>query len=133
MKESEYGLQLAICNYLKVQYPDVLFRSDLGGIRLTPGLARKAKSIQCNRGFPDLFIPEPRIDPTGVPFCGLFLEIKVDGTKIYKRDGFTFTTPHIKEQSETLEILRGKGYWARFGIGFDKCKEMIDWYLGLEI
>ena len=132
-KETEYSLQLAICNYLKVQYPDVMFRSDLGGIRLTPGLAAKAKSLQHGRGFPDLFIPEPRLDPTGWPLYGLFVEIKVEGTKIHKKDGINFTTPHIREQAEMLVNLTSKGYFARFGIGFDKCKELIDWYLSLKV
>ena len=128
-QQTEYGLQLVLCNYIKMQYPDVIFRSDLGGIRLTPGLARKAKSLQQGRGFPDLFIPEPRRDFTGLPFYGFFLEIKVKG--IYKKDGVSFVSEHVEEQARMLELLREKGYWARFGIGFDKCKEMIDNYLGL--
>ena len=35
---NEYLLQLEICNYLNEQYPDIVFISDLSGIRLPIGL-----------------------------------------------------------------------------------------------
>jgi hypothetical protein len=28
-----------------------------------------------------------------------------------------------------LEHLNKLGYFARFGVGFDQCKRIIDWYL----
>lgn len=133
-KETEYSLQLVICNYLKLQYPDVLFRSDLGGIRLTLGLARKAKAIQHSKGFPDLFICEPRefINTQEVykVYYGMFLEIKVDD--VFRKNG-NYVSSHVKEQDEVLAFLRSKGYFACFGIGFDKSKELIDKYLSLPV
>ena len=59
---------------------------------------------------------------------GLYLEIKKDGEKLTKKDG-SWRTPHIAEQAEALEKLRAKGYRAEFGVGFDRCKKIIDEYL----
>lgn len=126
-QQTEYGLQLALCNYIKYQYPDVIFRSDLGGIRLTPGLARKAKSIQQGRGFPDLFICEARYDiRSDLTYFGLFIEVKVK--PIYKKNG-DFVSEHVAEQNDVINKLNQKGYLASFGVGFEDCKDMIDGYL----
>lgn len=61
-------------------------------------------------------------------YFGLYIEIKKDGEKLTKKDG-SWRTPHIAEQAEMLEKLRQAGYRAEFGIGFEKCKLIIDDYL----
>ena len=80
-----------------------------------------------------MFIAEPRLVfkedlPFGTNYNGLFIEIKKEGTKLYKKDN-TFTTPHIQEQWGCILGLQRKGYMADFGIGFDECKTLIDQYL----
>lgn len=121
---SEESIQIAICNYIKYQYPKVLFNTDLSGIKLTIGQATKVKKMRSGRAWPDIFIAEPSISQ-----YGLFIELKNDGQKLFKKDGITPINDHVKEQMEMLKLLRNKGYEAEFAIGFDDAKRIIDHYL----
>jgi hypothetical protein len=127
----EYQICKDIAIYMRLQYPTVLFHFDLAGLNLSRAQAGMMKAIQGNRGFPDLFIAESRLIndlPYRKYYFGLFIEVKVEGTKLYKRN-FEAVTPHIEEQLEFHDILRLKGYKCEFGIGWDNCKEIIDLYL----
>lgn len=128
MNESQ--LQVMVAEYLRVQYPDVLFHSDFGsGIKLTPGQAIKQKRQNGGRrAWPDMFIAEPRVKIQEPVNFGLFIEIKKDGTRIYKKDG-SFASEHIEEQAKQLALLQSKGYRAKFAVGFEQAKEIIDEYL----
>lgn len=153
---SEHSLYEQIARYLQLQYPDVIYRFDIAAdLKLTPGQAAKHKRLHPERGYPDLFIAEPKevkvktalgdeyslveIKTLG----GLYVEIKKDGTKL-KRDkdakkilkGETkirkkgdWWDKHIEEQAQMLEKLRAKGYKAEFGVGLEECKRVIDKYL----
>lgn len=149
MRESD--LQILVADYIRIKYPKVLFHSDFGsGIRLTKGQAIKQKRQNGGRrGWPDLFIAEPKhiwdTDKTlGVRIgfadngetvlysqivAGLFIELKKDGTRLYKKDG-SWATEHIAEQAETLQALKDRGYEAYFAVGFKEAKKIIDEYLG---
>ena len=126
----EYQTCVAIAMYIKCQYPTVLFRFDLAGLNLSKAQAGMNKAIQCMRGYPDLFIMEPRGEN-----AGLFLEIKAEGTRIYKAGKFhvqcggEMATDHLAEQAETLNKLRAKGYACYFAVGFDDARYRIDQYL----
>ena len=134
---SEQELQIQVAQYLRLQYPNVLFHSDYGsGVKLT---ARQA-SIQKRqnggqRGWPDMFIAEPMFDAkmpedAALAFMpGLFLELKKEGTRLFKKDG-SYASEHIREQDEVMDRLRNKGYTATFACGFDEAKMIIDDYLG---
>lgn len=133
---TESDLQTQVADYLRLQYPDVMFHSDFGsGIKLTPGQAVKQKRQNGGRrAWPDMFVAEPKIDgdDCGNIFeCrgGLFLELKKDGTRLKKKNG-EWANNHIAEQAEVLEELRSRGYCAEFAIGFDEAKKIIDEYLG---
>lgn len=119
----EYQICKDIALYMKLQYPDVLYHFDLAGLNLSKAQSGMMKAIQLHRGFPDLFIAEPKNG-----YCGLFIEVKAEGTKLYKKN-FEAATPHITEQSEFMDALRIKGYKCEFGVGWDNCKEIIDNYL----
>ena len=119
----EENLQIAVCNYLRAQYPKVLFNSDLSGIKLTMGQAVKAKKLRSSKGFPDLVIYEPRGN-----YHALFLELKREGEKILNKKG-DLKTDHLKEQEEVIQKLCVKGYLACFAVGFDEAKKIIDLYL----
>ena len=138
---SEHNLYEQIARYLQLQYPDVIYRFDVGAdLKLTMGQAAKHKRLHPERGYPDLFIAEPKNIKVKTALGngyslvetktlgGLYLEIKKDGEKLTKKDG-SWRTPHITEQAEALEKLRAKGYKAEFGIGFSECKQIIDGYL----
>lgn len=110
---SESDLQIQVAEYLRLQYPDVMFHSDFGsGIKLTPGQAVKQKRQNGGRrAWPDMTIAEVRIDEcvdardyesphfhttspglyiSGIEYgeektiwAGLYLELKKEGEKIY--------------------------------------------------
>jgi hypothetical protein len=120
---SEKSLHRAVCDYIRLQYPNVMFNSDMSGIRLTMGQAVQAKSLRSNQGFPDIVIYEPR--------CGynaLFIELKREGERVFKKDGSP-ATPHIAEQADCILRLHDRGYDACFAVGFDQAKQIIDQYL----
>ena len=121
MKKEE-SLQIQICTYLKLQYPNVVFFSDASGIRLTIGQAVKAKKMRSGRAIPDLFIAEPRGQ-----YSGLFLELK--SVSIYKKNGELKADSHLFEQRDMLNVLMSKGYQCHFGCGFEHTKNKIDHYL----
>lgn len=60
MTESE--LQVMVADYIRLQYPNVLFHSDFGsGVKLTKGQAIKQKRQNGGRrAWPDMFIAEAR-------------------------------------------------------------------------
>lgn len=119
----EYQICKNIAIYMRLQYPNVIFHFDLAGLNLSRAQAGMMKAIQGGRGWPDLFIAEPRDI-----FKGLFIEIKPEGTKIYNKKSLP-ATPHLKEQEDCLFRLENNEYAAKFGVGFDECKNLIDDYL----
>lgn len=123
---SEAELHKKVADYLRLQYPHILFHSDTGsGMKLTPGQARAQARLQGNRrAWPDVFIAQPI-----APHHGLFIELKREGTKIYKRNGEMVANEHIQEQAMVLEDLEYMGYQAHFACGFDEAKTIIDGYL----
>lgn len=134
MTVSERALYKQIAQYLQLQYPNAIYRFDLAAdMKLTAGQASRHKVLHPHRGYPDLFIAEPRtVSRMGDKYfyAGLFLELKRDGVKILKRDGELVADKHIREQHELLEELESRGYMATFAVGFDQAKQIIDEYLG---
>ncbi len=123
MKEND--LHLAICNYIKLQYKGIIFTSENSGLRVFWKQAKMLKKTRSCSGLPDIWILEPRKG-----YHGLLLEIKREGTKIYKKDGDMRKDAHLKEQEEILHQLKQKGYMAEFVVGFDNAKAILDFYLG---
>nr|DAK38422.1 MAG TPA: Nuclease [Caudoviricetes sp.] len=127
---SEHNLYEQIARYLQQQYPDVIYRFDIAvDLKLTPGQAAKHKRLHPTRGYPDLFIAEPQFGERYCKSLGLYMEIKTESNSPYKKDGTFKKDKHLEEQAEMLENLRARGYRAEFGVGFDKCKQIIDEYL----
>lgn len=138
MRKTEENLHLKICDYLRKNYPDVLFRTDFSsGMKMNPGQAAKHKKFQKSRAWPDLFIAKSGV----VEFKedgliahlrknGIFLELKADGVKLYKKDGTLRKNKHIEEQAEILDKLNESGYYARFAVGYDEAIQIITDYLG---
>lgn len=127
---TELELQMQVADYLRLQYPDVLFHSDFGsGIKLTKGQAVKQKRLQGGRrAWPDMFVAEVR-SLGDKYYHGLFIELKKGGTRIFKKNGTLVSDAHICEQFDMLEQLRQRGYVAEFACGFDEAKKIIDGYL----
>ena len=131
---TELELQAQVADYIRLQYPNVLFHSDFGsGIKLTMGQAAKQKRLQGGRrAWPDMFIAKQRTlasDGDKYYYAGLFIELKKDGVRLQKKNG-DGANDHIKEQAEVLDELCKNGYAATFAIGFYEAKKIIDEYLG---
>lgn len=118
----EDSLQIAICTYIKMQYPGVVLTHDASGYRLSKGMAAKSKRMRSNDKIPDLMIFEPKGG-----FHALLIEIKAKS--IYKKNGELLKNDHVAEQAKTLEKLRKKGYCAEFAQSFEEAKELIDTYM----
>lgn len=143
MRQYESSLQMRVAEYLCRQYPDVQFHSDFGsGVKLSKIQAvTQLRQNGYRRGWPDMFIAEPKIETAIHPrygfgggvknaiFHGLFLELKKEGTRMRKKNG-DWASEHIAEQAEVLLKLRKAGYAAEFAIGFDEAVRIIDKYLG---
>ena len=138
MRKTEENLHLKICDYLRKNYPDVLFRTDFSsGMKMTPGQAAKHKKFQKSRAWPDLFIAESGVVKfkegnliVNLRKNGMFLELKADSVKLYKKDGTLRKNKHIEEQAEMLEKLRNGNYYAEFAIGYEDAIKQIHEYLG---
>lgn len=124
MMGREAFLHGMVCDYLRLQYPNVLFRTDFAaGIKMTVGQATKHKRLQAVRAWPDLFIAEPH-----GKYHGLFIELKADGTKLRNKSN-TYATPHLREQAVVLAKLKDRGFEAVFAVGFEEARYIIDNYL----
>lgn len=120
-KQKEENLQLAICKYIKLQYPSSIFSCDLAsGLRLPIHIGAKHKAMRSSRGLPDLFIAQSREKveyrevklfkdeeykkAEVVKYCGLFIELKrEDVVLIRPKDAKVITKGEKK--------LRLKGDW----------------------
>lgn len=124
---TERSVHNAVCKYLKLQYPNVMFLSDFGaGLHMTPGNAQLQNKQKSDHSFPDLMIFEQRGG-----YGGLFIEIKKDDS-IFLKDGCTLKKDeHLFDQQRCMEELVKRGYFAQFGCGFDRIKSIIDFYLSL--
>ena len=120
MKKEE-SLHIAVCNYLRLQYPDVIFTSESAGVRLTIGQAVKVKKMRSGDKLPDLWILEPK-----GKYSGLLIELKAGSP--YKKNGQP-KTPHFAQQLKTIERLNKKGYLAIACASFDETKQNIDSYM----
>ena len=120
---TEKQLHKQVCGYIKLQYQKVIFISDMSGLKTSIGVAVQMKALRSSRAIPDLIILHPSNG-----FAGLIIEIKVNVSDVYKKNGMIKTNQHILEQSEMLKRLSSLGYVAEFGIGFDDCKQIIDSY-----
>jgi hypothetical protein len=125
-KQTEGQLQMAVCNYIRTQYPNVLFISDLSsGMKLPIHVAARNTHLRSNRGMPDLMILESRNG-----FFGLMLELKAEGKSPFLKDGVTLSSnEHIREQAAILQKLREQLYIAAFAVGFEQARQIIDNYL----
>ena len=125
--EQEYDLQVAITDYLRVVFPYIIFRSDLGGVRLSKGAAIKVKRIQKSRGFPDLSICASMIG-----YSGLYLELKPSKDDVFIKSRerlINGKASHLLEQCAVLMQLREQGYAADLVFGYTETVDSISEYL----
>lgn len=126
---SESTLHEMVCDYLRLRYPYVIFLTDsAAGMKLTMGQAIKRKRLNSSRALPDIFIAHP----VSV-YHGLWLELKREGTVIYKKDGSLRSDEHLREQAIMMNKLELLGYEAQFAVGFEQARIAIDDYFARNI
>lgn len=114
-----------VCNYIKMQYPDVIFMSEPSGMFTKSWKQRKSlATLRSGKGLPDLWVMEPNQH-----HHGLILELKAENASPYKKNGELRSNEHLEEQVLMLARLRAKGYWAAFAAGFDQARCQIDHYM----
>jgi len=131
MNEAQEQKQLL--NWVKIQYPNLLYTEDLGGIKLTIGQAKKVKASRARRGHPDMMFQKVFSGYTGtIDYCGLAIEFKRKGETIVKRNGELYKNDHLKEQYDYLLALRREGWFTCFAVGFLDAQRIIKAYLSNE-
>ena len=110
--ESEANQQEIVVKYLKLAYPDALYCASAGGMWTSDSQRIKMARTGYVKGFPDLFIYEPRGE-----YHGLAIEMKkVKGSKIEP------------EQVQWQEQLRNRGYASYICKGNEEAIKVIDEY-----
>jgi hypothetical protein len=123
-RRHEEQLQLAVCKYIKLAYPDVIFFTDASGLRLSKSQAGKQKAMRSEGAHVDLYILEPRLS-----YHGLILELKADNNSPFLKNGELSKDQHVMDQAKTLDRLKNKGYLAQFSVGLVQTMDTIDEYL----
>jgi len=109
-KESSY--QIALVNYLKLQYPNILFTGGFAGDKLGLLAAIRRKKMGYIAGTPDLFIAEPRNNKHGI-----WLEMKKEGGTL---------SPN---QKEFIKKAIDRNYEVLICYNFNEARDKIDKYL----
>jgi hypothetical protein len=126
---AENDIYRLIAQHLRQFYRSTPFHFDLSGINNTSRYSRGLyKGLNGDAGYPDLFVAA-KSHPDFGDYMGLYIEVKVDGTHIRKRDGSLVADDHIRDQAEWIKRLNTAGYYAAFGIGYSSCKDLIDEYM----
>jgi hypothetical protein len=110
--ESEANQQEIVIKYLRLAYPNLLYCASAGGMRTSYLQAVKMKRTGYVKGFPDLFIYEPRGG-----FFGLAIEMKKEKGGV--------ASP---EQKRWQEQLRNRGYASYICKGNEEAIKVIDEY-----
>jgi hypothetical protein len=110
--ESESNQQEIVVKYLCLAYPEALYCASAGGMRTSYLQAIKMKRTGYVKGFPDLFIYEPRGE-----FHGLAIEMKKEKGGV--------ASP---EQKRWQEQLRNRGYCSYICKGNEEAIKVIDEY-----
>lgn len=116
MGQNELKVQIAVVNWIKWNFPEMLYCASAGGMRTTLSVAKKMKASGYVKGVPDLQL----MHPTNI-HNGMFIELKAD-KKSYA----------TKEQKIWIEKLNQRGYYAVICKGFDHAIEEITNYLNEE-
>lgn len=141
-RRTEENDQVWLVKYVKENYPEAIIECDYAaGLNLTNSQRIKMIGMRSDRGMPDVRIYYPSRG-----YHGLMIELKKEGVKIYKRDGVTLRKApytnrykrngriyirrgdHNEEQAATLQKFEKLGYCARYAIGRDHAKELVDRY-----
>ena len=120
-------LQRAVIEYCELQYNITPICMGTEG-KKSAFEQFKFKWMGGRKGVSDLFIPV-----VNSQFSGLFLELKRDGAKIYKKDGSLYASnkKHHERQLDFIKQVVSSGYYGEMCIGFEYTKAIIDHYMNI--
>lgn len=127
MIRAEEAHQTAICTYLKLQYPNVIFHVDNGSAKKRTFVEQNVmRKQQYKPGYPDITI----LHPVG-KWHALLLEIKKDWQEIHYKDGTLKpgNDDHFYIQQDFMSELTNRGYIAQFTWSIEYSKVVIDNYM----
>jgi len=122
-RKIEQQYQIAVVNYLRSAYPDVLFTIAPSGMKLSIGLAKKFKALGYKAGTPDLMVFKPYCKDNKPLYHALFIELKTPKT-VWSSKGII-----SEEQKDFIERLRALNYRAEVCYGSEEAFKVIDEYL----
>jgi hypothetical protein len=118
MKKEDY-LQIAVADYLRMQYPKVLFTHVANERQTSKMRGYKLKRMGVRAGMSDTLIFKSKYSNGSITpdYVGLAIELKIEPNK------------PTKEQLEVLKQLFDNGWKTAVCYSFDEAKEIIDNYL----
>jgi len=127
---TESKVQSKVSKWLRHNHPLLYFQTDFAaGLHLPINIA----TIRASQA-PDMKVLDITILKARKPYHGLVIELKKDGESPFLKDGITLkSNNHLRSQNQSIEILRGDGYYATFSVGFDETILVIERYLSLPI
>jgi hypothetical protein len=132
MASKEKNIHLQVCEWIKTHYPEVIFTSDMSGLRVSIGLAIQMKRQRSSNAIPDLIILHPKIvirDGKSYQYNALLIELKREDERVWLKDNSVTSDPHRAEQFRMLQELNKLGYFATFACGLKEATAIIDDYL----
>jgi hypothetical protein len=133
---AEDTLHIAICEYLELQYPNVLFYHTPNEGKKSAFERFKASKLRVLSGVSDLVIVEPKWkiheDWDELLYHGLYLEIKAKTQVISPKQGKVSFKVGKTSDNQRLFMTKAnaKGYLALVAEGFEAAKQILDDYLG---
>lgn len=115
-RNPEWDLQVRFVEYLEKEMPNVLFCASIAGVWLGHRLGNYCKMAGYRRGFPDMYIYEPRGG-----YCGLFIEFKAKGKRVIGGS----------DQEKILMQLAKRGYCVRVIDSLESAIKTLKWYMAL--
>lgn len=141
---TETNIYESLALHINTKYPGLrgLYHFDLSGINNSSLVSRSLYSRLNGRGFPD-FELSYGVYALGIYYRNLYMEIKVEGTKLKREKDLTrilkgdykirkagdWWDLHIEEQANRLDLLRDAGNVAVFTVGLDETIQTFDSYV----
>ena len=96
LKDTEWKIQLQLCKWIKLQYPNLLFRSDIQSAgKLSPQMQNIKQILDPFKSWPDVQIYLPKGQ-----YIGLHIELKRINSGTFLKDGSLSSGKHVQEQAE---------------------------------
>lgn len=125
IKQSEWSHQLQFCKWIKLQYPNIRFRSDIQSAgKLSGGMQNIKLILDPWKAWPDV-----QVFYKAQGCSGLFIELKRIDSGTFLKDGSLSKSKHVQEQSKMHEFLRSLGYRLEFAEGFEEAKKVFESYV----